>query len=208
MALEREASVCAYCGEPGADTADHVIPGCLYPKRRSEVQRLTVPAHRACNQGFSLDETAFKEAVAGTGWNDAARSVQQSVLRGFGRRETHGRAADFLRRTRWKDSPAGPQLWIYPHTDPRVVRVLKKITRGLAYHHRFFVGLSDERVEAHWAPLPPPELLAEMEHHHREADVCEYWFRAMRPGEEPTFMHSFWLLRFYERCTLASWILR
>ncbi len=207
MTMGRE-RLCAYCGRAGADTEDHVIPRCLYPKRLSRVQRLTVPAHSACNRGFSLDEVAFKEAVAGTGWNEAARSVQQSILRSFARHETHGRAGAFLRRLVVKDSPAGPQHWVYPHQDLRVLRILKKITRGLAFHHGLFVGLPEERVDAWWAPLPPPDTLAEMEHHERELDVCEYWFRVLSVGEEPNEMHTFWMFRFYERCTLATWTLR
>ena len=47
---------CAYCGRDAPGTVDHVIPGCLYPAGWAPNEYLTVPSHRACNEGFSRAE--------------------------------------------------------------------------------------------------------------------------------------------------------
>jgi hypothetical protein len=91
----------------------------------------------------------------------------------------------------------GQDRWmIYPARDERVLRVLRKIVRGLSHFHGVESAVSEERV---WVDVMkyriPQEFVAEIKFHHREPDVCEYWYEAYDDGEQS----SFWLLRFFER---------
>ncbi len=61
-------SRCAYCGAAAAKRdleREHVFPRCCYPASRgsSKVQRLTVPACRACNGSWSDDEAHFRSIM-------------------------------------------------------------------------------------------------------------------------------------------------
>jgi hypothetical protein len=86
---------------------------------------------------------------------------------------------------------------IYPGRDQRVLRVVRKIVRGLCHHHGVGTAIPDAKV---WAdildPPPPPELLKGVELHHAERDIVEYWYDD--DGEHPV-VHSTWFLRFFER---------
>jgi len=83
---------------------------------------------------------------------------------------------------------------IYPAEDGRVLRVVRKIIRGLAHHHDLFPSIPDDRV---WADVQrydvPARLLSEMEYHHREPDVAEYWYQI---SDDPE-VHSAWILRIF-----------
>ena len=85
---------------------------------------------------------------------------------------------------------------IYPARDERVLRVLKKIVRGLSHHHGIETAVAEERV---WVDVMkyriPDEFVAEIEFHHREPDVCEYWYETDYEGE----LSSVWLLKFFGR---------
>jgi hypothetical protein len=91
----------------------------------------------------------------------------------------------------------GQDRWmIYPASDQRVLRVLKKVVRGLAHFHGLESHVAEDRV---WVDVlkfrMPEDLLAEVTFQQREADVCEYWYQAYDDAE----CSSLWLLRFYER---------
>lgn len=58
--------ICFICGEPGADTIEHVISRCLLPKGTPGTQRFTLPAHRKCNESFSLDEEYLRDLIGPT----------------------------------------------------------------------------------------------------------------------------------------------
>ncbi len=58
--------ICYLCGEKGANTKDHLPPRCLLPKNQSGVQRLTLPAHKNCNNGYSKDEEYFRDLIGPT----------------------------------------------------------------------------------------------------------------------------------------------
>jgi hypothetical protein len=95
---------------------------------------------------------------------------------------------------------------INPARDPRVVRVIRKIVRGLCAHRRVATAVPEDRV---WVdiidPPPSPELLATVELHHVERDIVEYWYddRVQHPG-----LQSVWFLRLFERRNFAALVWR
>lgn len=54
-----DSDICWLCGQPGADTADHVIPRSVAPHLAESLDNLA-PAHRSCNsrRGARLVEAA------------------------------------------------------------------------------------------------------------------------------------------------------
>lgn len=192
---------CAYCGSAEATTVDHVIPRALYPesRRASRVQRITVPACEPCNRSWVDDEPHFRNVLLISGertpvvdelWYGKAR-------RSFDQVDGIRRLRDIAHRLVPVLIDAAQRHKVYPADDPRVMRVLRKIIRGVSHHHKVLTGVSDEQL---WADVQrfavPPEFLTEMRLAHADADIIEYRWAIFR-GDE--FLHSCWLLKFFER---------
>lgn len=81
------------------------------------------------------------------------------------------------------------------------MRVVRKIVRGLCYHHHVMSPVADHQI---WADVLkytiPQQFLDEMEQHHREADIVEYSFQVLNEPE----INSAWLLTFFERRTFIA----
>ncbi|MBM3470229.1 MAG: hypothetical protein FJX73_05490 [Armatimonadetes bacterium] len=192
---------CAYCGS-SVSRADreHVVPRCLYPdsKRSSKVQRLTVPACRSCNTSWSDDEAHFRNMmlIAGEPNSSVQELWQTKTRRSF--REVDGprRMRDLLFQLKPVETADGLRHMVYPASDERVMRIIRKIVRGLCHHHCVVSPVQDQQVRARVLEyLAPPELLDEMSYHHLEKDVFEYRYAVL---DEPE-INSAWLLTFFER---------
>lgn len=89
-----------------------------------------------------------------------------------------------------------PRSMIYPGRHDRVLRVLRKIVRGLSHYHDVETAVTEDRV---WVDVLkyqiPPELAEEVQFQHREPDVFQYWYEHCDPKEE---LSSVWLLKFFE----------
>jgi hypothetical protein len=90
---------------------------------------------------------------------------------------------------------------IFPGENGRVVRVVKKVIRGLCYHHNVMWPISDHHV---WADVMkyviPQEFLDQMEYHHREQDIAEYRYQVLNENE----INSAWLITFFQRVTFIG----
>jgi hypothetical protein len=131
---------CAYCGAPAPETVDHVIPNELYPpsKSKSTVQRLTVPACSKCNQSWSDDEPHFRTILALAGEpNTVVRELWEGKIN-RSLRDVDGprRLEDVWNQMRPIETSAGLRHKIYPASDERFLKVMRKIVRGLHYHER------------------------------------------------------------------------
>lgn len=201
---------CVYCGKIGQTTKDHAVPRCFYPpsKATSRVQRITIRACHPCNDGWADDEAHTKNVLLVAGESNAAvQELWPSALRAM------TVAADGQRRL--FDLVAGlvptvidgsERHVIYPARDPRVVRVIRKIVRGLCAHHKVATAVPDERVWVNIVDPPPPrELLASVELHHIERDIIEYWYDddVEHPG-----LQSLWFLRLFERRDFVALVRR
>jgi hypothetical protein len=199
---------CAYCGvSVTSRERDHVFPKCLYPSSRSDskVQRLTVPVCSPCNASWSDDEAHFRDMLLVSGEpNEAVRELWQTKAhRSFGKIDGHRRISDLLEQMQSVETELGEQWAVYPGKDERVMRVVRKVIRGLCHYHRIMSPVSDQRV---WADVlryrVPPEFLSEMEYHHREKDIAEYRYQIL---DEPP-IHSAWLITFFERRTFIGMV--
>lgn len=191
---------CAYCGvSVSRADREHVVPKCLYPtsKSNSKVQRLTVPACNACNNGWSDDEAHFRNVMLLSGKpNDAVHELwKTTTTRSFNQVDGKRRVLDLFDQLIPVQAPEGHRHLIFPAKDKRVLRVVRKVIRGLCYHHGLLSALSEERV---WVDIlkyiVPEEFLVEMSVHHREADIFEYRYLVVND----LGIHSCWLLTFFE----------
>ncbi len=197
---------CAYCGASGVKlTRDHVFPKCLYPasKSKSKVQRITVPACARCNSAFSDDEVQFRNVLLASGEpNPVVRELWRTkALPSLDRADGPRRANDLLELMRRVKTEQGDRYAIYPADHGGVMRVVRKVVRGLCAHHRMMSPVPDGRV---WADVlkyrVPQQLLAQTEHYHCEEDIAGYWYSIL---DEPP-VHSGWLLTFFEQCTFIA----
>lgn len=80
--------------------------------------------------------------------------------------------------------PEGERHKVYPGEDPRVIRIVRKVIRGLCRHHRLASAVSDGQV---WVDIQrfavPPPMLEDMTESHAEADVLRYRYRALEDEE-------------------------
>lgn len=90
-----------------------------------------------------------------------------------------------------------PYQRIFPHNDPRVVRVLKKIVRGLAYSKKGDV-IAEDRVGLIPPTCPPPTGFQD---DFTPVYVVQHVFGAWAlffSEPEASDMHSLWVLEFLE----------
>jgi hypothetical protein len=93
-------------------------------------------------------------------------------------------------------TPRGWVQMVFPGRDPRVMRVVRKVIRGLCHYHGLLSPVLDDQV---WSDVQrfelAPRFLAGFEFAHVEEDVFQYRFGVIDDPE----IHSGWLLRFFTR---------
>jgi len=198
---------CAYCGNP-SDKRDkeHVFPKSLYPpsKANSKVQRLTIPACNKCNNSWADDEAHFRNVlvVAGDPTSPAREELWKSTIdRSFGLIDGFKRMNDSLLQMKPVKHEEQDRHMIFPGNDQKVIRVCKKIIRGLCYYHNIASPISEERVFIDVLKFEFPEnLLGEMEYHHRDPDIVEYRFKVVKAEN----IQSAWLITFFKTVTFIG----
>jgi hypothetical protein len=198
-------TICPYCGERIATTKDHVFPRNLYPASigQSRVQRLTIPACERCNGSWSDDETHFRNVLALAGEPNEVRLElwETSIMRSFNKRDGKRRLLDLLETMRSVEIDGKIRQKVYPGQDYRVIRIVKKVIRGLLYHHLGISAVSEKRL---WIDVLKyqisEEFLSEMMYEHREQDIAEYRYQVLRESG----IHSAWLITFFQRITFIG----
>lgn len=93
-------------------------------------------------------------------------------------------------------TPDGEKHMIFPAKDERVLRIVRKIVRGLCHHHNLLSPVFDGQVFADIQRFHvPDEFLVEMTAAHAEEDVLQYRYGLV---DEPE-IHSGWILNFFGR---------
>ena len=199
--------MCSYCGERIATDNEHVFPRNLYPtsKAQSRVQRLTIPSCQDCNKGWSDDEAHFRNVLALAGEpNEARRELWETTIRrSFKKSDGARRWRDLVESMRPVEINGETRHKVYPGQDDRVIRIVKKIVRGLCHHHRVMSAVSERRV---WVDVLkysiPEEFLSQMTYEHREHDIAEYQYQVLCESG----IHSAWLITFFQRVTFIGMV--
>jgi hypothetical protein len=130
--------------------------------------------------------------------NSAAKEIWQgSARRGFARPDGHRRARDLFDIMELAPEAGKDRYRIYPARDPRILKTVRKIVRGLAYYHNVALAVKDEQVTADVRREPVPlEMLDLLEHRSAEADIFQYSYIDAKGIDG---FSSFWFLTFFER---------
>jgi len=135
---------CAYCGDGGILTKDHIPPKGIFPKPRP-VNLITVPACPRCHsQQTSRDDEYFRNTLnvsEDLSNHPGVLGVQPVVLRSFSNPNKSGMFADFLKSIRLLEeaTPSGmatKSKFGFEADMVRIRRVVQRILLGLFYHHR------------------------------------------------------------------------
>lgn len=190
---------CAYCASP-AKTKDHVIPRSLYlkSKRSGKFQLITVPACTSCNSSWTDDEVQFRNMLTLSGESTSAAQGlwEGAIRRSFRHADGLRRMRDLAERLVPVQTPIGERHMVFPGEDPSVVRIVRKIVRGLCYYHGLGQFLPDERVFADVQRFVIPDDFTNlMTERHACEDVLQYSFCELNDDE----IHSFWRLCFFRR---------
>ena len=198
--------LCAYCGKRLATDNEHVFPRNLYPasKSGSQIQRLTIPSCNECNNGWSDDEVQFRNVLALAGEpNKPRRELWETTIgRSFRKEDGIRRVQNLVEILHPVKIEGNNRHMVYPGKDIRVLRIVKKIIRGLCHYHGVKMSaVSEKRV---WADIfqyqIPEELLSEMIYENREQDIVEYRYQIIREKG----IDSAWFLTFFQRVTFLS----
>jgi hypothetical protein len=87
---------------------------------------------------------------------------------------------------------------IYPGEDERVIRIIKKIVRGLSHYHGVEDGIDDARIRADVLKFfVPDDLWSAGKFYKRGSDIFRYWH--MRFDDDEKDLSSLWILTFFDR---------
>ncbi len=212
--MSAEPTSCYICEKllAGGTTRDHVVPRQLFNPQELPQNLLTLPTHKACNLGLSLDEEYFRQCIVALAAyrNKLATGIWKGpVQRSLDRRgqvQRHMLAANIqeaARRVPFYDD-SGQFLGFGSEVQfdaGRVKRVLEKIVRGLFWYHcRLLIGdvsFTTSFVDPTSADSSEdefPDLKDQSREICLEGGVLRYSFRLC--DDSPS--SSIWWLEFYE----------
>lgn len=188
---------CAYCGGE-ADTKDHVIPKNLYPEsiRNRNVQLLTVPSCKKCNEGFSDDEEHFRNILVLGGKNTETVNelYNNNVYPSFSKKKSLRHFWQLVDSMENIDTSDSKRHIIYPMKDIKFERILRKIFCGLGYKH-FSCCVPKENIKVDVLKYQVPEFLTKLNWFKIVPEVFEYFFYIYLVDEG---FISCWLIKFFE----------
>jgi hypothetical protein len=124
-----------------------------------------------------------------------------TINRSFGKVDGLKRKQDLIAIMKPIMLAGNERFTVFPAKDERVIHVVKKVIRGLSYHHNIVSPLSDQRI---WVDVLkytiPQEFLDQMGYTHRERDIVEYRWEVLNYEE----INSAWLITFFERVTFIG----
>ncbi len=199
---------CAYCGCSAAKFEnEHVIPSALYPKslKPTNIQRVTIKACTDCNRAYARDESHFRSVLSLSGEpNEAVHALwKNKVLRSFDQTDGRQQVEALSRILKEVTHDGERRLAIYPAESDRVLRVVKKIARGLSCFHKIECGVDEARMSADVLRYAVPDNFTDdFEYEQREPSIVDYWYKKPSSGDP----YSYWFLRFFQRTTFVATI--
>ena len=173
---------------------------------QKQVQRLTIPACNKCNNSWSDDEVHFRNmlVIAGDPPSPTREELWKTTInRSFDLIDGFKRMNDLLSQMKSVTHENREDHMVFPAEDPRVIRVCKKIIRGLSYYHEIDSPISEERVTVDVLKFEIPEhILNKMEYHHRDPDIVQYRYSILNYEN----IQSVWVITFFRSVTFIGWI--
>jgi hypothetical protein len=202
LAKKRKQGMCIYCGELGPITRDHVPPQSIFPDPKP-ADRIAVPACRACNDAFKLDDEYFRTfLVAGSYKNSGARGLWNQKIIGSPNADSirqilRGSLRDFELK-----SPSGLYLGKAPAVfldARRTLRIAARVVLGLWWYHFGTRPECSIRIHAGrlWDLSAMKQILDACQKSSIGGDVFAYAYGV--PPEDT--QQSVWFLQFYSCIT-------
>lgn len=187
---------CAYCGTTEIDrTGGHVISKNLYPDSLPNAKRIIVPECKECKALWEDAEPHFRNIMIAI-WNPekiAKDSRYESMKRSLVQCDGVRRFREFTDQLVSVNTPEGDREMIYPAKDSRCNLILRRIVRGLCYHHGFGSAISDARVLCDVMRFRvSEEFQPEFTWHEISPNFFRYGYAIIRDDQ----FHSVWLLQF------------
>jgi hypothetical protein len=193
---------CIYCGSREKITSDHIPPKCLFPDPKP-TNLITVPSCEKCNNSYKKDDEYFRICilaqldVSPTGWKISNEKVIGSSLKRSPSLRKHLPNSLIPVKVR---SPSGLYLGdaeALQFAERRINHVVKRIVRGLYWHHYRISLLPD----VSFLVLKDPDIsgVVNIIQNHTKLVSVEaktFQYRYGVAAEDPR--QSVWLLRFYE----------
>jgi hypothetical protein len=194
---------CAYCGvRDGTCTGGHVIPDCMYPEEMDHrIQRINVPECPACGATWQDDEAHFRAVILMCGEANELASEKWfgPVSRSFDHASGPRWVRDLFELLEPVNTPDGLRYMVYPERDERVMRVLRKIIRGLCAYHKLGAAIAGNQVLAMVKRFEiPPAFRDQFVRKSLGTDFCWYSYSDQR-GQDGGEFHSAWEIEFYGR---------
>jgi hypothetical protein len=194
---------CAYCGKTKTPRhRGHIIPSCLYPSTTpSNIQRPTVPECEECKALWTDEETQFRNLIIIAGEsNQEVLETWVSVQRSFEKPSGARWLSDVYNAMVPVDTESGPRHMVFPHKDPSVNLVLRKIVRGLSAYHGLAEYVDDERVWVGYVPGTFPESIRNrMLKHHLGERFFRYGLALFEQEvKDELGIELAWLFRFHQ----------
>ncbi|MBN2285976.1 MAG: hypothetical protein JXI43_05980 [Tissierellales bacterium] len=164
---------------------------------------MTIPSCNECNKGWSDNEVHFRNVLALAGEpNEARRELWETTIRrSFEKEDGIRRVRDLVEILHSVEIEGNDRQMVYPGQDERVLRIIKKIIRGLCHYHGVISAVSEKRI---WADILkykiPEEFLPEMAYEHREQDIAEYRYQILHEYG----INSAWLITFFQRVNFVG----
>ena len=179
----------------------------MVPSSATTSQRITVPSCAACNEAYSADETKARSTLLlASSPNAQARELWEGpVSRSWRKKDGTSQLLHAKEKLTLVETGEVEQYLVKPADCSSVVRVVKKISHGLAVNHGLTVApLREDLI----ACRPPLTLPIPLERSLTEVDGEPGVYRYRYMAEPTPGVSSFWELTFYDRikfmCTVIS----
>lgn len=195
---------CAYCGERGELTRDHVPPQCLFGKPRPN-DLITVPCCEPCNRDVSKDDEYFRIAI--TTGIDAAKFPKENADSVRAINNLARSASQRFARSLLQSYQSNPGRLRVDKTRVRIV--LHRVVKGLFYHHTNVRLPGTVRFAMRWigssASIEQPGLQSfPVGLDGNLISIGQGVFRyGFWPFEAPDPFGTIWLMRFYDHRTFV-----
>jgi hypothetical protein len=138
--------------------------------------------------------------------NSAATRVWEAIRRSFTEQcDGPRRLEDLYNQFESVTVESQKRYKVYPANDPRIMRIVRKIIRGLCYYHQLMPYVPDNLVWSDVLRLEiPHDVLDVLHYHHRDPEIIQYGYCPIEIED----MHSLWVLQFYGRTTFVGTIAR
>lgn len=184
------------------------MPRSFYPSSVDpKIQWAKVSCCPACNDEFQRDEAHAKTMLAAAGLTvtDKRQEIWESVKRGFSNPICGNQDRIAIREKLVPFMHEGEQRYkVYPGKDERVIKIVKKIVRGLCVHRQVLPPpVSEDRV---WADtfihVIPPKFEEELRTIYDIPNVVSCRAELQMSDEFPE-THSAWILQILQTRFIA-----